>query len=354
LLNFDTIEFSQYGTFFRLTWTGEVLHQQSVYESWGYTIYSERLSSLQNQRGHAHAEFISEVWSGREFGSHTIDYMAAHRRFEGRYHDRWGRIFDLSGDPNLRGASYENRYILDQIHEGAVPTLDVYLESAYVEACNSLPRIATNNIANIGQVFSTFASFVKGYSSIPSMLDALKDSWLGYRYEYLTTKSDIDEIVSFVDRISSVGSVDLITGHGKVTFPSKDGSTYTVRCSVTLPPTMYQDVQSWAERFGVALDGYNMWDLIPYSFIIDWFLPIGSMLETARDADYAARLSPSEVWYSITHEFINSFGCRQCDYARWRGALQAPAALPITIIPELSSSGKTWVKRGSDLFALFS
>lgn len=42
----------------------------------------------------------------------------------------------------------------------------------------------------------------------------------------------------------------------------------------------------------------NIWDLVPYSFVVDWFIPIGNHLEDVETGHYLATLHPYEVFES--------------------------------------------------------
>lgn len=42
----------------------------------------------------------------------------------------------------------------------------------------------------------------------------------------------------------------------------------------------------------------NIWDLVPYSFVVDWFIPIGNHLEDIESGHYLATLHPYEVFES--------------------------------------------------------
>jgi hypothetical protein len=42
----------------------------------------------------------------------------------------------------------------------------------------------------------------------------------------------------------------------------------------------------------------NIWDLVPYSFVVDWFIPVGNYLEDIESGHYMATLHPYEVFES--------------------------------------------------------
>jgi hypothetical protein len=215
-----------------------------------------------------------------------------------------------------------------------------------------MPAITTDNIANLQQLFQLLKGIVQAVRGRSLALGSAKDIWLGYRYSYETTKADINELALYCDRMRNLSGRDSITGHGYFE-EYIGGDRFQFRCSIQAHMDDVIGIKSFVESVGLALDGYNSWDLIPYSFIVDWFLHIGDMLETARDRNYAMRLSPSVTWYSITHDYDLQDGTHICDYYRWHGANDmVDAMLPASILNHKSSSGETWVKRATDALCL--
>lgn len=269
----------------------------------------------------------------------------------------WVRYLDLSKCTPTPEPDREDRHVPDVIQSGAMPNLDAYLNQAYIEAFKSLPAIETNNIANLMQLFGGLASLVSSITTSNFRLTeigSLSDAWLGYRYSYSTTKSDIEELVGYVDRMRTFSSLNVVTGHGSFSIPGPDGNgRYTIRCSCQVHVDDYLGIYNFAEKYGIALDAYNAWDLIPYSFIFDWFFHLGDLLEKSRSRNYALRLSPSVVWFSITHDFVNVHGNRQSDYYRWHcHDLSFMTSLPSSLFETRQASTSTWLKRGADAIAL--
>jgi hypothetical protein len=246
----------------------------------------------------------------------------------------------------------EETYMVQSIQEGTVPNLGAYMNDAYMEAFNSLPQIKTNNIANLYTIFGGLKSLLTRNGLIYEGIGSLRDAWLGYRYGYQTTKADINEIAQYVDRMRNVRNLSQVTGHGvkHYTLGDKD---YTFRCALCVSVDDYLGIYNEIERFGLALDGYNAWDLIPYSFVIDWFLHIGDLLEQGRSREYAMRLSSSTAWFSTTRKFKNKYGYEQTEYFRYRSAVDL-AQYPASMLGTASAKESTWVKRGVDAVCLFS
>lgn len=291
----------------------------------------------------------------------SLEYAASHMTIGTTPRtQRWATGTTVStrlGDPKP-----EVSHLGDAISNDCIPNMAAFRNAAFVDAYNHLPAITNNNVETLIEVFSILKAIVTAYgtgdiSSVASIsqVGSLSDAWLGYRYSYGTTKMDIEEIAGYIDRVRSLARASSVRAHGSYTFETQTES-YLVKCSIEVPKEDITGIYSTLERLGLALDGYNAWDLIPYSFVVDWFLHIGDLLEKARSRRYAMRLHPTRIWFSVTHDYTNANGCHQCDYYRWstNGLDDRLATLPANMLSHNSSSGVTWVKRGLDAVCLLS
>lgn len=254
-----------------------------------------------------------------------------------------------SADPN-HGPSMDPAYfdIIDLGYEGSVNNA---LSRVYTAACTSLPRTSMNNIANVLQLVGTLKDFVGGHLDLPKGLPGLKDlissGWLGYRYSYGTTKMDIEDGVALVNRLRDTAKAGEIRSNS-VEILTYGDTKYTVRCSITLDSAQLREVQSFAERWGIALSAYNIWDMIPYSFIVDWFLDIGNLIEYYEGYNYALRLTTKECWYSISKVVQYSNSESETYFYRFPGRPPDVAPLYTSYTP----GSATLIRRGFDILAL--
>lgn len=274
---------------------------------------------------------------------------------------------------------YQGEYIesLFGIHEDTVkvvddlrftPQMDLYdlrntvgdytvntrgaLAAAYVDACDKLPSLSgMNNVANSIQLVQSLKSalaILVGHdkmSSASNLIEGAKDAWLSYRYVYNTTKADCEEALSYLNRALDLARSNEIRSNGIY-----HESNWTVRCSLRVKCDALDKQLAGLEKYGMRLTAYNLWDLVPYSFIVDWFADVGGALEACEKANFALNTSPCSVWYSIERDWVNEWGYRELYYYRFSGSR-----------PDLSwvSRGShgpkmsTWVKRGLDVFAIF-
>lgn len=214
---------------------------------------------------------------------------------------------------------------------------------AYYTACEGLPKSFNNSIANILELASTLADVLHGNFGklIPRNP---RDAWLFYRYQYTTTKLDISEYAELTRNLAAVAAMDSIRSDGVA---KKDG--ITCHCYVEVDPgdIIPEETRSWLKSYGVKLTAYDVWDMIPFSFVADWFLHIGDFLETMERENWAYSLTIKDAWTSY-----KTYGPgTQTTYLRVPGYFRAKC--PFLSYSSTSASGKTIVKRFADTIALF-
>jgi hypothetical protein len=225
--------------------------------------------------------------------------------------------------------------------------LDGVMADAFTQAVDGLPNLDTmNNIANgiemLGLLKSALGMFIN-----PTDLKSLGevgDAWLGYRYSYCTTKADLEEAVSYCNRISTLADANCIRSNG-----TSSVGEWLVKCSIELETKAFAGLRSTMEKYGVALTAYNMWDMVPYSFIVDWFLDVGGLLETYTSRNIALKVKNRGAWFSVERRWTNEYGFKEVFYYRY-------FTTPNLAWCQRSSHGTkavTWLKRSLDVLALF-
>lgn len=265
--------------------------------------------------------------------------------------------FDHGREPKF---SNSPNYFPDEIelNVGNGKGVNSLIANAYVDACNSLPDASgMSNAVNAIQLATAGVSLLRGVisrdlgslSKSELTLRTAKDAWLAYRYSYGTTKADITEAANLLSRASDLLFTDRVRCNGTAFHTAKDGSQYTARCAIQLEKSTLSSLKSTIEKYGLQLDGYAMWDLVPYSFVVDWFLGVGDALEFGRRTNFARRVNTKLCWCSIERKFVNEFGFEELFYYRWLGQPDCSAATIVHHDP----SGATIVKRALDAYALF-
>lgn len=213
---------------------------------------------------------------GKEYGRDPNGYDAGSGIWYGRYSSNRElfRPYNLSPEEAMR--YYD---ILSSRHSDP----DGVLSELFRNAMNSI-SCNTNTVANCVDIIDTINDIRTGriFSSVAELasksnIKKASSLWMGYRYSYQTTKSDIEE---YADKICKLAYYNPNSQHIVRSGLSANGNTY--HCKVIYHDKRQNDaceLYKKLKRSGAALDLYNTWDMVPLSFVVDWFLPIGDFLE---------------------------------------------------------------------------
>lgn len=196
------------------------------------------------------------------------------------------------------------------------------IQHAYLDCLQNAPRLSDNSISNLMEIGGFIKSIVVDHKiEIPH---SLQDLWLSYRYQYMTTKMDVEDAITFVHRHMSLGNLDReITCYGSSSETYK-GVDVLCRCTLKLAPRELEYLgRLWRSlyTYGLQPSFYAIWDMIPYSFIVDWLIPIGditSVLDATRmysGSYYDIR----DVQFSLSYN-QEVEGCTVRNYTRWLGS----------------------------------
>lgn len=245
----------------------------------------------------------------------------------------------LVGEP---GYEVSGRPLAEQIYPA--------MREAYKKAIAEFPKQADNNIANFMEIGEMIFDALHGdLSSVPKTIDGL---WMWYRYAYSTTKSDVKQAISYWDRLKS-GIENGAEYHGTVT-ARVSGADIRVRwCGDVGLNT--DDMQALMQHrlwsAGLEPTLYTGWDLVPFSFVADWFLDIGDTLEDMDNERHAyADYLVSNSCYSFQYIRESDVGPILCYYRFYRPPLQADGECYYS--SRGRSSVATWLKRGADASVL--
>jgi hypothetical protein len=230
------------------------------------------------------------------------------------------------------------------------------VEHATLDALESFPKLNDNSISNAFEVLGFIKALVVDHRiEIPS---SLSDLWLSYRYQYNTSKMDVKEAVKFVKRYMDLGSLDrgiLCRGTSYHTFD--EGTTVTCRCQCRVVPQIVSKTKELLrslDTYGLTPDFYVIWDMIPFSFMVDWFVPIGDMLgvEDVNSKFLSGEFYKIEdmCWsLSYTRKWRNA--AVSC-YTRWHGVVPSSLNSFYWLEPP-SSSSKVTTFRVLDAASIF-
>lgn len=249
-------------------------------------------------------------------------------------------------------ASYLNGYFIDQTDD---PEYYWDVQSALYKALEGtkdfpgLSYTTDNSWQNVLAAVGVAASWVtSGSFSVP---ESWKGTWLEYRYVMGTGMMDLNAYCSHVATLVERFYNPWVFHRATVT--TRQGHRLTVSFAArdaTLAG--FQRMAKTARATGFWPSWYQAWDFVPYSFIVDWFVPIGSLLErearsqyyTDRNFEFTPLFWISEKWQEEVNGWHLSFLVRDAcsdysleQYAFWE---------------HYQPSNKTIVKRTIDTLAL--
>lgn len=193
--------------------------------------------------------------------------------------------------PGVDTTNYVNACLVGAHNKALEPDFDAPVFMA--ELLETLEMLA-NPIAGLRK-------FVSRKKSIKSFIELTTNQWLQYRYGIRPLLSDIDSIISTfevskhryanVPRKSTdhvvVPVSDIITDSRYSPLSGLQiASRHRKTCTTTVTCSRYYN---WTENvYGPLLNnnlqaGFGViWELIPYSFVVDWFAGVGDWISTFR------------------------------------------------------------------------
>jgi hypothetical protein len=127
-------------------------------------------------------------------------------------------------------------------------------------------------------------------------------AWLQYRYAYNTTKSDIEQFarMKFGEYLGALspdrvlrGSIAITGGQLRVKMRLHD-DTSNILDSMLISLNQY----------GLMPGLYNVWDMIPFSFISDWFSSLGDHLQDIDERFYFRYYKVDELLVSYKQSLV--------------------------------------------------
>lgn len=176
-------------------------------------------------------------------------------------------------------------------------------QGAFWAAIKDVKILNQNSVQNFIEAIQFLLKLKSGKFSFKSCLpSSLHDAWLSYRYQYNTTRMDFQEGLEF---IKWTGMFDLSTDTFFRGVSHYNGKI--CRCKVTLRSRLLDSLKkAWSTlyTYGLQPNFYLVWDMTPFSFIVDWFIPIGELCDIIDRYNY----------------LTDTFDCVNCVYSLSYGA----------------------------------
>lgn len=189
------------------------------------------------------------------------------------------------GTLDLLTAFAEAPETVKSIYQGCKTAIRMYGEAKQKEfrLRNKIKRIKDRNVHNVMQA----------ERDTKEILDAISDVWLNFRYNIMPTVLTIEDILKTLDEsgstfhrwregstLSRKGIVDPPDGWSVNTTDLE----YTFRCFIK------RKIKGQSHDFW-SLSSTNLlvtaWELVPASFIFDWFIKVGDLLASLGTPNYS-------------------------------------------------------------------
>lgn len=249
----------------------------------------------------------------------------------------WGNSFGLSYNPAADGVTFSlsdatsdvrnkltmrlinqlqsNKVNLGEIFETRQQTADLVGDTAgrLARAFSSLRH--GNPGGAIRQIFGSGGGRGSG-GSVTRHAGGVPGQWLRLKYGWQPLLQDVYNSVDTVRQAySDTGSPASVTASASQTVPNKNfvtayqgnwGPEITYKCTsrrvsgkASIKYRLGGGTNHSMSQLGMANPASLAWELLPYSFVVDWFLPIGQFLSSL---DYAIGLVFIDGYYSIKQE----------------------------------------------------
>jgi len=123
------------------------------------------------------------------------------------------------------------------------------------------------------------------------------DAWLKYRYAYNTTKMDVEQATRVIskgllkpltpERVLR-GRVNIVDGEARVKMRLHENTG-----------DMFAMLMLNSDKVGLMPSLYNLWDMVPFSFVVDWVYPIGDILQDIDQRWYYRAYKVDELLVSF-------------------------------------------------------
>jgi hypothetical protein len=152
------------------------------------------------------------------------------------------------------------------------------LDSNYLENASGLKGSFSviNDLRGAGQKCAS--------GDIYGALRDLAGVYLWYQYACAPTIRDVKDVTKNTERlIGQISKHRFSNERRRGMFSAEpnyfDAELYYCTYHLRLQDKVYATLWNALEKFGLQVDAASLWELVPYSFVVDWFISIGPTLE---------------------------------------------------------------------------
>jgi len=206
--------------------------------------------------------------------------------------------------------------------------------TARSNAVADVTGLDSNWLENLSQVKGTLdvvKPLIAGYKAVINKdfdagRSALASAYLAYKYSVAPTMSDYKDVSSNIKTISqSITKYRFSNERRRGACHSTCNLQYSTKADLAYHCTLHYQLKDnslstvWnaLEKLGLDPSIGNLWDFVPYSFVVDWFLHIGPAL--SRISQYVSniltrdlkwRVQSFKVQWVISESEVREFGLR--------------------------------------------
>lgn len=163
-----------------------------------------------------------------------------------------------------------------------IPSPRVSWGDLAAEAYSTVPFFTGNGVAYLteslalGKQALDTASTLMGVGADPRLI---ADLYLAFHYGWNLTAKDTLELADAIDRYTQINGDWQIAAATRREVQSQ----WTHDCRYTSYFSLFGEESSILKQFlylnDLYLDAANAWDMVPFSFVVDWFVPVGENIE---------------------------------------------------------------------------
>lgn len=246
------------------------LHRSTVVENPYTCTYSRHNGHLFTQKN---ADGFTRTFSTYEFvNPASIVFSDA---------DRWNSNDDIALLGKLREKVAGSDFNAGVAMGESMKTLTLITNSA-TRIFRALKHVRKGNMASAAAVLTDGtprAGFFKKPTRAPTTDKQMSSLWLELKYGWMPLLKDVSDAAEFLAHMHSVPLQKIVRARKKKALPFSTAGSWTnregeVRCSIKCILKEKNTV-----LLSGLLDPYSVaWELLPWSFVIDWFIPVGNYL----------------------------------------------------------------------------
>jgi hypothetical protein len=211
-------------------------------------------------------------------------------------------------------------------------------QSAFTKAIEAVSSSTLENLSQLGEIFGLFDAFDlvnalkrlrhRNVYTLLSLLDLIASAELLYSFALLPTYDDAVEYATRGERvyqaIKASGIMAALESRGKhvLNIPESyryrftSGAYVTTRTKIryTVHPDCLLTACLPLKTLGLLPTISNLWNLVPMSFVLDWFFGLGTNLERIEDSalmlalDVQCVVNTTNLFNPLPNDILAEFG----------------------------------------------